>query len=192
MKLVKIRMSRILGLSLLMAAIGGSVQAQGFFISAPAYGGSGCPAGTATLTSSPDSQESIILFDQFYTDSWEGNRALVRKACALSIPVEVPQGFRLGLSIQTQGTFWADPGGSISVSREVFLAGNRGQILSQQSDGPDQGEITLDQTVDDQSITWSDCGESTNLRANLSLRSKGPASIQIDALRLQLHIERCR
>ena len=34
----------------------------------PGYGGNGCPAGSASVTLSPDAKSLSIIFDQFITD----------------------------------------------------------------------------------------------------------------------------
>lgn len=55
--------------------------------------GSGCPAGTARATISPDGKTISILFDQFSSQSQGRARAISN--CEMMIPVTVPAGFRM-------------------------------------------------------------------------------------------------
>lgn len=59
---------RLLIVGLLLTS--GYVHAQsGLVLGRPAYGGTGCPAGTASVTLSPDHDAISILFDQFVTEA---------------------------------------------------------------------------------------------------------------------------
>jgi|GEM_PF-5265901 len=55
--------------------------------------GSGCPAGTARATVSPDGKTISVLFDQFSSQSQGRQREISN--CEMTIPVTVPAGFRM-------------------------------------------------------------------------------------------------
>ena len=58
---------KIATLSLLAASL--TTFAQDIQLGYPAYGGNGCPSGTANASLSPDGKSLSIIFDQFVTEA---------------------------------------------------------------------------------------------------------------------------
>ena len=56
-------------LSLFSALAAQSALADTIQLGQPAYGGTGCPAGTASVSLSPDNQAISILFDQYVVEA---------------------------------------------------------------------------------------------------------------------------
>src|SRR3954467_5616314 len=79
------------------------VQADDIRLGQPAYGGTGCPGGSASVALSPDQQAISILFDQYVAQAG-GSVAFDRKNCNIAIPIHVPQGFSVSvLAIDYRG-----------------------------------------------------------------------------------------
>ena len=67
-------------------------------LGSPAYGGSGCPRGSAAVALSPDAKSLSILFDNFIVEAGgDSGRRTARKTCNVAIPVHVPQGYSVSI-----------------------------------------------------------------------------------------------
>ncbi|MCE3011175.1 MAG: DUF4360 domain-containing protein [Proteobacteria bacterium] len=137
----------------------------------PAYGGSGCPAGTAAVTVSPDEQAISVLFDQYTVEAGRTTgRRLDRKNCNLTIPVQVPQGYSVAVfQVDYRGYLAVPRGGAARFDAEYFWAGSQGPRLSRQFNGPTNDLFTLTDELLARTLVWSRCGESVNLRVNTSI-----------------------
>ena len=78
----------------------------------PEYGGTGCPAGTASVSLSPDNSAISILFDQYVVEAG-GAKAFDRKNCNIAVPVHVPQGFSVSVIAIDYRGFVQLPAGAI-------------------------------------------------------------------------------
>ena len=139
------------------------------------YGGSGCPAGTASVTVSPDDQALSVLFDQFIAEA--GNttgRRVDRKACNLTIPVHVPQGFSVAVIQTDYRGFNLIPsyGGMSRLNTEYFWAGVRGPVFSHVYSGPKNDDFTISNGIYTQNLVWTPCGASVNLRVNTTIMAQ--------------------
>ncbi len=147
-------------------------------------GGTGCPAGTAQVTLSPDLLSVQVRYSQFEAVAG-GARSLDRKACSLAIPLQLPPGLSVALiASRYVGSADVAEGGSVQISTESFTAGTQGPKLSRTLNGPVQDGFALVSTVDTDRQTFSECGESVILRTNTSVvaQSTGaPARIRIEA-----------
>lgn len=143
------------------------------------YGGNGCPAGSASVSVSPDGQELTILFDQFAA---LGNSAAERrKSCNLSIPIKVPQGFQISFYDADYRGYVA-PQTTGRLRAEYFFAGQRGPVFSRTF----RGEV--DYNVRDRLATvanvWSRCGDSLNMRVNAAMTASGKGMATVDSFDL--------
>lgn len=146
----------------------------------PAYGGTGCPAGTASTTVSPDQQSLSILFDNYVTEAgYTTGRQTDRKSCNITIPVHVPQGYSVSVFKVDYRGFNALPSGAQSrFNAEYFWAGARGPIMSRNFMGPVNSDYSLTNDVATESLIWAPCGASVNLRVNTSLMVNTNTSFQ--------------
>ena len=137
----------------------------------PGYGGTGCPAGSASVTLSPDQTAMSILFDQYVVEAGGATSKRVdRKACNVSIPVTVPQGWSISLFNVDYRGFNSLPIGAKSVFNvEYFFAGARGPRYSTQFTGPKAEDYTVSDELYAGALVWSACGAQTNLRINSSM-----------------------
>lgn len=140
----------------------------------PSYGGTGCPAGSASVSLSPDQDEISILFDQFVAEAGgETRRSVDRKACELSVPLHIPQGYSATV-IQTdfRGFNLVSRGGMNRLNTEYFWAGSRGPSYSNMYRGPQNEDYFATNGVVASGVVWTPCGMSTNLRIRATIMTQ--------------------
>ena len=149
------------------------VHASGISLGYPSYGGNGCPAGSASISLSPDSQTLSILFDEFIAEAGPNGRSLDRKSCNIAIPVHVPQGLSVSI-FQTdyRGYVNVPVGGDARLNVEYFFAGQRGPIFSKVFNGNYSSNYLFRNDVVGVSQVWSACGEDVILRTNSNMTVK--------------------
>lgn len=140
----------------------------------PGYGGTGCPAGTASVIVSPDDTALSVLFDSYVAEA--GNttgRSIDRKSCNLTIPVHVPQGYSVAVFHVDYRGFNAIPSGAQTrFNAEYFWAGARGPTMTRAFYGPQNQNYILSNDLLAASLVWAPCGASVNLRINSSLMAQ--------------------
>jgi hypothetical protein len=139
-------------------------------LGSPEYGGTGCPAGSASVALSPDSKAISILFDQYVVEAG-GAKAFDRKNCNIAIPVHVPQGYSVAvMAIDYRGFVGLPSGARASLNVNYFLAGQgRGINTSKSFMGSLSSNYVKSDQLGIESIVWSGCGADTILRANTSM-----------------------
>ncbi|MEI6789695.1 MAG: DUF4360 domain-containing protein [Myxococcaceae bacterium] len=167
-------MKKIL-LSLAIAVLSLPSFADDVRLGYPAYNGTGCPTGSASVALSPDNKSLSILFNSFLVET-NRSRMVDRKNCDIAVPVHVPQGLSVSvINIDYRG-FNSLPAGTMSqFNAEYFFAGTRGPAYSRTFTGPQTGNYILRNNLIATAVSWSPCGQDVNLRANTSLfvRSNG-------------------
>lgn len=137
----------------------------------PEYGGTGCPANSASVTVAPDAKSLSILFDQFVVQAG-GNtgRNLDRKTCNLAVPVHIPQGYSVSVFQIDYRGFNSLPYGAYSrFNVEYFFAGTQGPSYQKRFDGELEEQYLLRNMLAASAVSWSACGESVILRANTGM-----------------------
>jgi hypothetical protein len=163
--------------------VGSFAQAQapqGLALGLPAYGGSGCPAGSASVTLAPDQKSLSILFDSYITEAGGvTRRRLDRKSCNIAIPVQVPQGYSVSVFQVDYRGFNSLPRGARSVFNvEYFFAGSQGPRQTKTFSGPTDQNYQLSDLLSASALVWTPCGASTNLRINSSMMVQTTPSLQ--------------
>lgn len=143
----------------------------------PAYNGTGCPMGSASVALSPDKKSLSILFAEFMVEAGgTTGRPIHRKNCDIAIPVHVPNGLSVSvISIDYRG-FNSLPLGAMSqFNAEYFFAGTRGPSYTKTFMGVQNDNYALRNALQGVSTSFSPCGQDVNLRANTSIfvRSTG-------------------
>jgi hypothetical protein len=136
------------------------------------YGGTGCPAGSASVSLAPDQKSLSILFDSYVAESgYTTGRTVDRKSCNIVIPVKVPQGFSVSIFQVDYRGFNAVPanGASTRFNAEYFWAGIRGPKISRIFRGPLNDNFTVSDELLTTALVWAPCGKSVNLRVNTSM-----------------------
>jgi hypothetical protein len=165
-------MTMIASVTVGMLAISSVALAGDVKLGEPAYGGNGCPAGTASATLSPDNTQLSILFDQYVAEAGRSvGKSIDRKTCNLAIPVQVPAGLSVSiLKVDYRGYVSIPRNSEARFSVEYFFAGSRGPTTQQIFRGPtDEDYLITDDLV---ATAWSPCGASTNLRVNSSMLAR--------------------
>jgi hypothetical protein len=136
----------------------------------PQYGGTGCPAGSASVALSPDNSALSILFDQYVVEAG-GSKSFDRKNCNIAIPVHVPNGYSVSvIAIDYRGFVGIPSGGRAQLNVDYFLAGNgRGVRTTKTFRGPYSEDYLKSDSLGLQAIVWSGCGADTILRANTTM-----------------------
>ncbi len=165
-------MGTLIAASVLTLAAIPSAQAASITLGTPSYGGSGCPAGTASTTVSPDGKELSILFDRFVARQG-------RKGCALSIPVNVPQGFQVAIyTMDYRG--YVGPRTVGNFTTDYFFAGQQSTARTKTFRG-ETNYFSRDSILTMQNV-WSRCGDSLNMRVNVGMAATGPNDATVDSL----------
>jgi hypothetical protein len=144
----------------------------------PAYGGTGCPAGTVSAALSPDNQSLSILFDSFVVESGgETGRFVDRKNCNVAVPVHVPQGYSVSVfQVDYRGYNLVPSGGRSVLGAEYFFADARGPRISKSFYGPQNQDYFYRNELVAEALVWTACGEDTNLRMNVSMMTQSNRS----------------
>jgi hypothetical protein len=138
----------------------------------PGYGGSGCPAGTASITLSPDQKTLSFIFDRYVAEAGASyGRTLDRKACNISVPVHIPQGFSVSLLQVDYRGFVSARGGESEFNVEYFFAGSRGPKFTKTFNNEER-EYLLSNDLRMRGLSWSRCGEDVNVRVNSSVKAR--------------------
>lgn len=136
----------------------------------PAYGGNGCPAGSASAVLSPDNKSLSVLFDQFIVEAGGANSTVARKSCNIAIPVHVPQGYSLSIiSVDYRGYVSLPAQAQARMTAEYFLAGSIGPRFDKQFIGRTDTDYTFTNDIGVQAQVWSPCGADTTLRVNAAM-----------------------
>lgn len=170
--------SFVMTMAMIMGAVG-VAEAQGLRLGQPAYGGTGCPAGSASITVSPGEDAVSILFDQFITEAGRTTgRRIDRKSCNLSIPVQVPQGYSVALfQVDYRGYNAVPRGGQNRFDAEYFWAGSQGPRLTRVFTGPLNDNYLVTDNLVARTLVWTPCGASVNLRVNASMMSQANSAM---------------
>ena len=150
----------------------------------PAYGGSGCPAGTMNVTFAPDFLSFTILFDQFVAEtSPDTKQRRDLMTCNAVIPIDIPKGMQMEITRVDFRGFVGLPGGSRANLHSVFNFLNRGRDGSRmnmrfQFAGPVMDNYEISSDVLETEV--SPCGGPVRLRVVNQLkvvsRAKGQAA----------------
>ena len=151
-----------------------TAMAQSLQLGVPAYGGTGCPAGTASVSVSPSQDAVSLLFDQYVSEAGRTTgRRIDRKSCNITVPVQVPQGFSVAVMQVDYRGFNAVPSGGYSrFDAEYFWAGSQGPRISRVFTGPINDNFSITNQLVATTLVWTPCGASVNLRINSSMMAQ--------------------
>lgn len=141
------------------------------------YGGNGCPAGSASVSVSPDQRAVSILFDEYIVEAGKASRKTIdRKSCNISIPVHVPNGYSVSIiQVDYRGFVHVPRNAQAQFNVEYFFAGSRGPRITENF-GERNRRVSRDYLITDRlaahAYVWSPCGASTNLRINSSMMAR--------------------
>lgn len=187
--------------SLLFSIPGYSFFADDISIGTPSVAGSGCPAGTADISFSPNSASGLkINLDGFIVEAGGfTGRTISRKGCNLAFPVHVPQGFSVSMTNPTiPGYAYLSKGSYARISTSYFFAGARGPSNTKILKGSYNDDFKIRPSYSVGAMSWSRCGADVTIRVKISamLRAKSrnqDAFLVIDSFKVPaLQFRRCR
>jgi hypothetical protein len=158
----------VLLIGILLSSLGAA--ADNISLGDPQYGGTGCPAGSASVALSPDNSALSILFDQYVVEAG-GSKSFDRKNCNIAIPVHVPNGYSVSvIAIDYRGFVGIPSGGRAQLNVDYFLAGGgRGVRTTKTFQGPYNSDYLKSDSLGLEAVVWSGCGADTILRANTTM-----------------------
>lgn len=168
---MKVFSKLVLTVAMLMSV---AAKADDISLGLPAYGGTGCPAGTVDAVLSPDNKVLSVLFDGFVAEAGRSSgKTMDRKSCNLAVPVHVPQGFSVSLiSVDYRGFVSVPSGAEARFSAEYFFGGSTGPKVNNIFRGPQDQDYTLTDNLLATALVWSPCGADVNLRVNTSMLAR--------------------
>ena len=177
---------KVIGLLALVLTLGVRADHVGQFveIGQPTVGGTGCPSGSVAVSLDPTTGDLSVLFDSFTVEA-EGSTRIARKACSLAIPITLPAGKAVSvLQSRLEGFNVLSEGTTAILTSEYFLAGQKGNTVTERFDGELLDSFTVEETVP--VLDSSGVGE-VLLRINTSLRVRSNsygdyAASSIDAM----------
>lgn len=171
-------MLRTLLATALLCASALTAHAQPLTLGEAAYGGTGCPQGTARVVVGADRTTLSLLFDQYEAAAGGvTGRGFDRKSCNLAIPLNVPAGYSVSIfAIDYRGFNHLPAGGRSVFTVEYFFAGGAGPRFERTFAGPLSQSFFLSDTI--AAATWSACGADVILRTNSSVRVTTPSGQQ--------------
>lgn len=164
--------------AILMGSLAAEAQIS---LGQPAYGGTGCPAGSASATLTPDGSILSVLFDQLFAEA--GNttgRRIDRKNCSLRIPVNVANGYQVALLAFDYRGFAAVPNGGTAVldASYAYIGQPYPVRFSKTFRGGYNSNYSVKNELISTTLTWSPCGRQIMLEANVSARATAPSNMQ--------------
>lgn len=141
------------------------------------YGGTGCPAGSASVTLSPDQKALSLLFDSYVAEAGRTTgQHISRMSCNIAVAIHVPQGLSFSLvTVDYRGFNSLPAGASSKFNVNYFLqsasGASQGPQYSKTWTGAYEGNYDLQNNLGLTAVTWSPCGQDVNLRVNTAMQA---------------------
>lgn len=152
-------------LTLAVLALSISAQAQ-IKLGVPAYGGTGCPAGSASVSLTDDQSILSVLFDSFVAQApTDMNANFDRKSCNLRIPVSVGPGYQVALIAFDYRGFAAIPSGGRGQfeARYAYVGQARPAIFRKSFQAGRADNYSLKNELISTSVDWTPCSTGRDL-----------------------------
>lgn len=151
-------------LTVAILALGLSAQAQ-IRLGVPAYGGTGCPAGSASVSLTDDQSILSVLFDAFVAQAPLNGASFDRKSCNLRIPVSVGPGYQVALIAFDYRGFAAIPSGGRGSfeARYAYVGQARPAIFRKNFAAGRADNYSLKNELISTSIDWTPCSTGRDL-----------------------------
>jgi hypothetical protein len=181
-------LSTILVLTTSAQAAAAAANSQGFDSTPPpdritvtvvTVNGSGCPAGTATVTPFPDSTGFRVTYRQFIARvGADADPTDFRKNCQLNLGIHVPQGFTYAIAQATYRGFAHLENGATGLLRAAYyFQGSSDTVyLDHTLTGPFSDLWRATDSTPVVELVFAPCGRDVNLNINSELRVHASAS----------------
>lgn len=158
-------------------------------LGSPAYGGTGCPAGSASVALTEDQQTLSILFDSFVVQApTPQNATFDRKSCNIRIPVRVGPGYQVALIAFDYNGFAAIPtGGRGQFQARYAYAGQlRPAIFNKVFSGGQAQNYSLKNELISTSVDFSPCSTGKDLMMIVDANILAQTNNRMDASQLSI------
>lgn len=180
-------MKSLLTIAALLLSVS-AAQAQ-ISLGSPIYGGTGCPAGSASVSLTEDQQTLSILFDSFVVQApTVQNATFDRKNCNLRIPVRVGSGFQVALIAFDYNGFAAIPSGGRGQfeARYAYVGQARPAIFRKSFRGPQVDNYSLKNELISTTVDWSPCSRGQDLMMVVDANILAMTNNRMDAAQLSI------
>jgi len=133
--------------------------------------GSGCPAGSASVTSRADNTAFTVSYNDFLAQAGSGSNAVdSRKNCQINVLVRVPAGFTYAIArADYRGFAHLQAGATALQIAHYYIMGQSPTAESRHTFyGPMHGDWRAVDEAD--ALIWAPCGVASNLNINTELR----------------------
>lgn len=135
--------------------------------------GSGCPAGTASVTELPDNTAFTVSYSSYLAQAGSGASPTdFRKNCQLSLLVHAPQGFTYAIASADYEGYAHLPSGSSGLERAnyYFQGTSQNGPYEHTLNGPYDDDWSFTDTADVATLVYAPCGVDRVLNVNTELR----------------------
>lgn len=135
--------------------------------------GSGCPAGTTTVTAQSDNTGFKISYTDFIARAGGGAATTdFRKNCQVNLLVSIPQGFTFAIA---RADYYgrarlADGASALVRSNYYYQSSSDNSYVDHTFDGPYNGTWHTIDVTDEANLVYGACGEVRSLNVNTELR----------------------
>ncbi|WP_327065106.1 DUF4360 domain-containing protein [Kitasatospora sp. NBC_01250] len=155
------------------------VTPPGFTIGLVSVNGSGCPAGTAAVATSPDDTAFTVTYSNYLAQAGAGSGPTdFRKNCQLTVQVNAPQGFTYAVAeADYRGYAYLASGASAQEGANYYFQGQPQTATATHSfTGPMDDNWQASDTTTIASLVWAPCGATRDLNINTQLRVSAGSS----------------
>lgn len=125
-----------------------------------------------------DGQGFVVATQYTAEAGGTANKRIDRKSCALALPVRVASGYQVALVTTLSGFVSSEVGTTVRVDHEQFYAGAKGVKLAKVYSDAKQ-RFLLSTSSSPAKLTWSQCGDDTNLRLNTSVTAQSNQAMDL-------------
>ncbi|MFF5208312.1 DUF4360 domain-containing protein [Streptosporangium sp. NPDC000396] len=144
-----------------------------FTVGLVSLNGSGCPIGTATVSTSPDYTAFTVAYSKYLAQVGMGAKPTdFRKNCQLTVQVNAPQGYTYAVvKADYRGYAYLAPGARGQQQASYYFQGmSNTSNVARSFSGPMDDNWQVTDATNVESLVWSPCGEIRNLNINTQLK----------------------
>jgi hypothetical protein len=146
---------------------------SGITFSVVTVNGSGCPAGSARVYTSPDGTAFTVAYSDFVAeDGGSSGNTDFRKNCQINLQVNIPQGFTYAIAeAEYRGHAKLYSGATAEQNAYYYFTGQSPTTETNYSiSGPYNGRWRNADRAEVAELVYSPCGQQTNFNINADLR----------------------
>lgn len=133
--------------------------------------GTGCSAKNVEVALTQNQTNLSVNLEGFAVEAGRTlGRRLDRKACQVSMPVQVPEGYQVSVTaVEYKGYTSVPAGGMARIEIETFLGESRGLQTEKVFASPYDDTYRSNISSEGDSLTWSACGQNFDLKVKTAM-----------------------